>query len=69
MTLLRHISGNDLTKLERELEKITKPIVVIGVNHVSNNWFIHFLVQDIAPEGPGVRVEVAQKTKTKVIKA
>jgi len=64
MTLLRHISGPDLKKLQRDLELLTSPIIVLNVSNVRDQWFIHFLVQDISEREQGISVEVSKKTKT-----
>jgi len=46
MVKLRHIVGYNLKQLEATLEKVQNSIVIISINNVGGNWFIHFLVQD-----------------------
>lgn len=67
MVKLRHINGNDLSDLERQLEQIRLPIIVHSVNKVGSNWYIHFLVQGIHEEKQPVKK--AKTKKTKVIRS
>ena len=46
MAKLRHILGSNLKVLEKTLEGVKNSIVIVGVNAVGSNWYIHFLVQD-----------------------
>lgn len=57
MVKLRHISGDNLKELEKTLEQVKSSIVIVGVNAVGSNWYIHFLVQDADRE---------EKQKTKL---
>lgn len=46
MVKLRHISGGNLKELEKTLEGVKNSVVIVGVNAVGSNWYIHFLIQD-----------------------
>lgn len=50
MVKLRHILGPNLKELEKTLEGVKSSIVIVGVNAVGSNWYIHFLVQDVNQE-------------------
>lgn len=58
MVKLRNISGSSLKELERTLEGVKNSIVVVGVNYVGTNWYIHFLVQDTFSENINTRQEL-----------
>lgn len=63
MVKLRHIVGSNLKELERTLESVKNSIVIVGVNYVGTNWFIHFLVQDTLSENVSVARELDFQTK------
>jgi len=58
MVKLRNISGSSLKELEKTLEGVKNSIVVVGVNYVGTNWYIHFLVQDTYSENLNTREEL-----------
>lgn len=68
MTKLRHIHGPRLIDLEQSLEKVKNSIIVVGVNSVGGNWYIHFLLQDTISDNSRVQqelgIEIAAPTKT-----
>lgn len=74
MVKLRHINGANLKQLEAALEQIKNSIIVVGVNSVGGNWFIHFLVQDTLRDNQTVAYELntneinLANTKTRRIK-
>lgn len=59
---LRHIHGDNLKELEKDLEKIKNPITVLGVNVKGQSWYIHFLIQDSMTDSEplATKVEGAQ---------
>jgi hypothetical protein len=63
MVKLRHINGSNLKELELKLQEVKNSIIVLGVNNVGGNWFIHFLVQDTFSDN----LEVAYELNTEAI--
>jgi len=63
MVKLRHINGSNLKELEMKLQEVKNSIIVLGVNNVGGNWFIHFLVQDTYTDN----LEVAYELNTEAI--
>jgi hypothetical protein len=63
MVKLRHINGSNLKELELKLQEVKNSIIVLGVNNVGGNWFIHFLVQDTYTDN----LEVAYELNTEAI--
>jgi hypothetical protein len=63
MVKLRHINGSNLKELEMKLQEVKNSIIVLGVNNVGGNWFIHFLVQDTFSDN----LEVAYELNTEAI--
>lgn len=63
MVKLRHILGPNLKELERTLEGVKNSIVVVGVNAVGSNWYIHFLVQDTWNEQIETKQELGLPTQ------
>jgi hypothetical protein len=58
MVKLRHINGSNLKELEMKLQEVKNSIIVLGVNNVGGNWFIHFLVQDTFSDNLDVAYEL-----------
>lgn len=67
MVKLRHLAGDNLKQLEKDLEKIKHPVVVLNVTKAGMTWFIHFLIQDVYQdekiEAASVKMEVVSPTK------
>jgi c-di-GMP-related signal transduction protein len=68
MVKLRHIVGANLKELERTLESVNNAIVILGVNNVGGNWFIHFVVQDTFSDNMQVKQELGLPSLTKTKK-
>lgn len=74
MVKLRHIVGNNLKQLEASLEAVKNSIIILGVNNIGGNWFIHFVVQDTLSDNGTVSFELDTQeiananTKTRRIK-
>lgn len=68
MVKLRHIVGANLKELERTLESVNNAIVILGVNNVGGNWFIHFVVQDTFADNMQVKQELGLPSPTKTKK-
>lgn len=74
MVKLRHIVGPNLKQLEASLEGVKNNIIVLGVNAVGGQWFIHFLVQDTFSDNQEVAYELnteaiaKSNTKTRKVK-
>ena len=64
MVKLRHINGNNLPELEKQLELIELPFVVHSINKVGGNWYIHFLLTGTVDEKKPIKKVKAKKTKT-----
>jgi hypothetical protein len=58
MVKLRHIVGANLSVLEKTLESVKNSIIVIGVNNVGGNWFIHFFIQDTLSDNANLDLEL-----------
>jgi hypothetical protein len=59
MVKLRNINGSNLRQLEAQLESVSKnSLVVVGVNYVGTNWYIHFLVQETYNDNIKTREEL-----------
>jgi hypothetical protein len=46
MTKLRHLVGDNLKELERELNSLEGEVEVKAINLAGHNWYIHFVVQE-----------------------
>ena len=68
MAKLRNISGSNLKELELTLEKVKNSIVVIGVNYVGTNWYIHFLIQDTWNDSLNTREELGLNALAPLLK-
>ena len=69
MVKLRNINGSNLKELEKQLEGITKnSIVVVAVNYVGTNWYIHFLVQDTFNDNLNTAEELGLTIKSPLLK-
>lgn len=66
MVRLRHISGDNLSELEKALESYPRSIIITQITMYGSTWFIHFLEQ---PNGLDDKQKVtkveAKKTITK----
>jgi len=65
MVKLRHITGDNIVLLERELEKIKLPIVIQEIKKLGATWYIFFLVQGVHEEKQDKIMETTKKTTTK----
>jgi hypothetical protein len=61
---LRHISGDNLERLEMELQSVQANVVVIGVTQaIGGRWYIHFLVQSLGDVPVSKPTQVKKKQK------
>ena len=47
MIKLRSVNGSNLKVLENMFEKADGGVVILSVNYVGTNWYIHYLIQDV----------------------
>jgi hypothetical protein len=64
MVRLQHIIGPNLKQLEKILEEVKSSILVLGVNNVGGQWYIHFLVQKDLDNKIEIKKEISFGTKT-----
>lgn len=44
MTRLRHLSDDNLKRLEAKIEALKVPVMMLGLNYVGSTWYAHFVV-------------------------